>query len=60
VTQTFDITGSQPRRLIGEASYGTMLMGGRGEISLFGRGEFRRTDANVPQLMAGGRASLVF
>jgi len=60
VTQTIDLAGGQPRRAIAEASYGALMMDGRAELSLFGRGELRRVEQSTPRLMAGGRASLAF
>jgi hypothetical protein len=40
--------------------YGAPLMDGRAELGLFGRGELRRTTADVPALLIGTRAQLSF
>ena len=60
VTQKFNLAGSQPRRALVEASYGTALMDGQAELSVFGRGELSRVDTQTPRLMAGGRATIAF
>jgi hypothetical protein len=60
VTERYDISGAAQRRFIAEAVYGTAVLEGRGNLSLFGRTELRGVDANVPRVMLGSRASLTF
>jgi hypothetical protein len=59
VTRPYDVSATN-RRLVAEGLYGAPLLGGRAELSLFGRGELRRTDATTPALLIGTRAQLSF
>ncbi|PCD01618.1 hypothetical protein COC42_15935 [Sphingomonas spermidinifaciens] len=59
VTQRFDL-GNQRRRAVAEVLYGTPLMGGLAELSMFGRGELRAVDAAVPRIMIGAQGSMRF
>jgi hypothetical protein len=59
VTRPFDVA-STGRRLVGEAMYGAPVLDGRGQVGLFGRGELRRTTADVPEVLIGTRAQLSF
>lgn len=59
VTQRFDLS-NQRRRAVAEVLYGAPVLGGRAELSLFGRGEMRRVDANIPRLMLGAQGSVRF
>jgi subtilisin family serine protease len=54
VTQRFDIGAPERRRYVAEALYGAALWGGRTELNLFGRGELRAVDADMPNLIVGG------
>lgn len=60
VTQRLDIGQTQRRRLVVEGLYSLPIMEGSGAVSLFGRGELKRTDAPVPSLMIGGQARVSF
>jgi hypothetical protein len=59
VTQRFDLAGGN-RRAVAELLYGAPLMDGFAEISMFGRGELRDVDANVPRVMIGAQGSMRF
>ena len=57
-TDRFDVGGLGTRRLVAEGLYGTSVLGGRGELSLFGRGELREVDEGTPRLMLGTQLRL--
>lgn len=59
VTQRFDL-GNQQRRTVAEVLYGAAVLGGALDLSLFGRGELRDVDANVPRVMLGAQSSVRF
>jgi hypothetical protein len=60
LTQRVDIANTGRRRLVAEGMYGTPLLNGHADVSLFGRTELRSVDANTPELMVGTRAQLTF
>ena len=58
VTQS--LTVRERARLVGELNYGLPLQGGWGEVSLFGRGDFRADARNAQGLATGMRVRLAF
>ena len=58
VTERFSLNST--KRLVAEGMYGAPILDGRGQVSLFGRGELLDVDAGTPRLMAGGQFKLSF
>lgn len=58
VTERFSLNAT--KRLLVEGLYGAPLLDGRGELSVFGRGELRDLDQGTPRLMVGGQFKLGF
>ncbi|WBH18178.1 S8 family serine peptidase [Sphingomonas radiodurans] len=60
VTQRYAIGDAQARRLVIEGNYGASILDGRGQVSLFGRGELRALEAGTPRLMLGSHFQIAF
>lgn len=60
VTQHFAIGDAQPRRLVLEGNYGSAILNGRAQVSLFGRAEVRDVEADTPRLMLGSQLQVAF
>jgi hypothetical protein len=57
VTDRFQLEGGV-KRLVLEGLYGTAMLDGRAQVSLFGRGELREMDSGTPRLMLGSQFRL--
>ena len=60
VTQQIDIGAPEQRRYRAELLYGTPMLDGLGEVSLFSSAELRQVRSDVPAFTAGGSFRLAF
>ena len=60
VTNRIALGQQSKRRLVVEGLYAAPLLGGAGEVSLFGRGEINGENDDIPSLIVGGQARLPF